>query len=797
MIRQLHYTSCRTGRDGIQGFQVAAATPDTPSRHEDLALPLAAYRPPPSAPALPSAAEIAAMPVALGFRDFGEVAVLFRSHYLGEDFTGRQGNYFAHVLLADRPAADLAGVVAAATWEAPYWAHGPRPAEAGTTLAPFVGPLSGEHPNTVADPVFPALLAAVRDGLTGHVRQIVLVGPPPDPAGRVAAAVLAVTAALPPHLARQVSFTTFSATPQDLDLLVVGTTPDVALGAHTARGRVVLHLADTASGPASAYGTAAERRRAPEALAAFVALGAEIHPPLRLDELDAFAAAAPLLDGVEPDPDPLDGLEFLATRYRSALPVAWERLEAAVTAGAVAFDDLARWSDLLRNTEGLPNTAGRRPALEAAYRRTVLNRVTDGGAPEDVWLPRGDVGADDEAVVHTINAVTADPRPETAIRLLRTLDRMGVDPADADLETISDLVLLPLALDHNDLRPFWELRLAPRLAAVMARQLEERLDDDLVGTAAEGLTPEVARWLGRAADPDGRVATAAALRLAAAGLRDKVDLVAQQAVDPATLDRLLALLWPAQPPSVAEGLALLRRLDPAITSPSGLPARLADRLTADAATESTGEDEALARALLDVRPDVDQHVRACADAVRLTTWFRNNPVSDEDAVARVHEATELRPPVDPALAGPLARALVRWMFAGSDGVVHAAALTLMLDARMPEALPAYVEQLSRTLENAESDGIVEILPPLVHVSASSPGAAELLVSPCADALARRKRRTLDEVGVALSTVGSVPSDLRPAHAANWTAWWKNYRETRVDPLSVGIGGKFQRMLRGR
>jgi len=40
----------------------------------------------------------------------------FLPHYLGEDFTGRQGNYFAHVLLADRPAAHLAGAVAAATW---------------------------------------------------------------------------------------------------------------------------------------------------------------------------------------------------------------------------------------------------------------------------------------------------------------------------------------------------------------------------------------------------------------------------------------------------------------------------------------------------------------------------------------------------------------------------------------------------------------------------------------------------------------------------------------------------------
>lgn len=793
MIRQLHYTSCRTGRDGIQGFQVAAATPDTPGRHEDLALPLAAYRPPPSAPAVPTAAQIAAMPVALGYRDFGEVAVLFRSHYLGEDFTGRQGNYFAHVLLADRPAADLAGVVPAATWEAPFWERGPRAGAAGTTLPPLREPLEGGSPHGATEPAFLALLAAVREGLAGRLRQIVLVGPPPDPAGRVAAAVLAVTAALPPHLARQVSFTTFSATPQDLDLLVVGTTSDVAQAAHAARDQVVLHLADVAPGPASAYAAAVRRRQAPEALAAFVALGAEIHPPLRIDELDAFAAAVPLLDGVDPDPDPLAGLEFLTARNPAALPGAWERLEAAVAAGTVAFDDLGRWSALLRATAD----GGGRPTLEAAYRRALLNKVADGGAPEDVWLPRGDAGADDEAVVHTVNAVTADPRQETAIRLLRTLDRMGVDPPDADLETISDLVLLPLALDHDDLAPFRELRLAPRLAVVMARQLEERLDDDLVGTAAEGLTPEVARWLAGAAAPEGRVAAAAALRLAAAGQRDKVELVGQLANDPAALDRLLRLLWPAGPPSVTEGLALLRRLDPVVVVPSGLPARLTERLVADAATERGSQDGALARAVVELGPAIAPRVRACADAVRLTAWFRANPVSAEDAPDRVHEATALGPSVDPALTGPLARALVRWMFSGDDGVAHAGALALMLGSGMPEALPAYAEQLRRTLDNAEPDGIVAILPPLVHVSARSADAAELLVDPCAAALARRRRKTLDEVGVALSTVGSVPAGLRPAGAVNWTAWWKNYRATKIEPLGEGLGGRLQRLLRGR
>jgi GTPase-associated protein 1 len=791
MIRQLHYTSSRRGRDGIQGFQVAAATPDVARRHEDLALPLAAYRPPPSAPAVPSPAEIAAMPVALGFRDFGEVAVLFRSHYLGQDFTGRQGNYFAHLLITDRPAFDLAGVVPAATWEAAFWNHGMTGSNGAVTLPPLDG-LPPPRPDVprVDDATVTALLAAVRDALAGRVRQIVLVGQWPDPAAQVAAAVLAVTAALPTLLTRRLSFTTFTATPRDADVLVVGTTPDVTLGADDLRNRCVLRLGEQAACPDSVFAAVVRRRRGdPVALAALVAFGDAIRPPVQPDELDALAAAAVLVDGSDPDADPLPGLEFLVARHPAALgPAVWERVETAVGAGAAPVTDLERWSAVLGRTEG------HRPLLEAAYLRAALTRLSDVGAPGELWLPAIAPGSADAAVAAALAAVEQDPEPGTALRALRALERLGVEPADADLAGMCDLVLLPLVLDRDaDVGPFHELALAPRLVDAMAGLLERRLSDDLIGAAAEGMSTDAARWLAEAAAPDGRVAIATAVRLAAAGERDAVDVVVGHAPDAAALDRLVAWVWAAEPPTAADGLRLLRRMDPAVVVVSGLPATLASRLTADTLRGGDQDDEALASRLLELGPDLPAAVRNCAEAVRLTGWFRVNDVYADGAMDHVRAAVEVARSVDPAVAAPMATSLVRWLFASRNGVAHADVLEAVVTTGSPAVLGAYTERLLRTLRAAEPVGILEVLPAVVHVAATRPEAEQLLDRECATTLGKRRRRTLDEVGTLLSKRGSVPSELRPGRASMWTDWWKGYRESRLDQQSQGVRGRISRL----
>ncbi len=806
MIRQLYYTSCRHGRDGIQGFQVAAATPEIPQQHENEGLRLAAYRPPPSTPAVPTAAEVAALPVALGFRDLGEAAVLFRSRYLGEDFSGRQGNYFAHVLLLDRPGRDLSGMVPAATWDAGFWRHGPIPDGGGTVLGSFddLRAAGGPGPIASGDGVgrwidthraeFTALLAAVRDGLARRVRRVVVVASGPAPDAEVAAALVAVTSSLPTRLARAVSFTTFCATPDDVDLLVVGTTPDVTPRAST-RDRAVLRLGAVAPGPASAYeALVVERWRAGwPAVEALHGLAVQIRPPLTADELDAFAASVPLLDGnADRGSNVLAGLEFLAARHPQALtaPV-WARVEAAVAAGTAAVAETGRWSAVLRST------TGDRPVVESAYLRALLTRLAAGDDTDGLWVPRVDAASGDRTAAWAVATVTDDPLPGTALRVLRTLARLGIEPPDADLEQICDLVLLPLVLDPDgDVGPFRALPDAARLARIMAAQLEDRLDDELVGTVAEGMTVEAGQWLGDAAGPHPRVALATALRLAAAGRRDPADLVLRHSVDAQALDRLVALAWPAAPPTIAEGLRLLAGLDGRLVAGSTLPGRLAERLAIDAAgpQPDTRVDD-LARGLVAVVPAVPDQVRAQADAVLLTAWFRNRPLTDPGAPEQIRSAAHAGRLAPSSLARPLVRTVVNRLFE-ADVILHAQSLHTLLSADPPDLYDAYRERLVRTMEAAEPDQVVAVLPALAHLSVPFTVAADLLTRPCAEALARRRRKVLDDVESLLHTPGSVPPGLDAGRAANWTTWWKYYRQTYVTPAEPGLRNRILRFGRG-
>lgn len=786
MIRQIFYTSCRHGRDGIQGFQVAAATPDIPRDHENQALPLAAYRPPPSASPVPGPDEIAELPVALGYRELGDTTVLFRSHYLGEDYTGRQGNYFAHILLADD--GELGATPPAAMWDTATWRSGPwdDTPTAQTTLpaveAVASGPLAdGSAVRTWLERApgpFARLLDAVRDVLAGRVRKVVVVAGGPRPALEVATAVLAVTAPLPEALARRVSFTTFTATPADVDLLVVGTTPDASL--RQERDTVVVALDDPQDMAGSPFTALASARLAagPDVVAELRTLAAEAAPVPDTGDLDAFAAAAGLLSG-DPDVDVLAGLEFVADRLPGRTgPELWRTVDAALAAGTVRpGDDVGRWSAVLRRTSG--HSAN----LTRGYLTAVLTSVAGGTDGAHLWLPEVDPGEVD-GYWWLDAAVGNDPRPEVLATMLATLRRLGVETPDEELREVVERVLLPLVLDPDgDLAVVRELPGAQRLAAATVAQLESRLDDDLIETAVETMSVDAARWLAGSAAPGSRCALVTAVALARAGERDPVAVVAT-APDAAALDRLARLVWPDPPPAAA-GTRLVA-LDPAVLAGSTVPAMLAERLVLDAGQRRAARDYAqLARALDRLGDGLDERARHQVDAVLLTDLFRVRPRNDPDTRKRAVAAVSGR--ADPVLAEPLARAVVHWVFACREALTHAEVLEAAFAAGSSCStafLHRYEEHLARTLATADTDDIVAVLPAVVHLSKDRQGAAELLGRTCADALGRRRRKALDELGGRLSEVGSVPPDLRPGRAASWTAWWKGYRDDHLSGASI-------------
>lgn len=123
MAWQLHYTSARRGPTGRAGFQFVAETPGLPDGVRAAVTPHLSYRPPPDAPP-PPRRRARQVPRRVPVRPGGRRPLLLRCRYLGRDYSGRYGNFFAHAVVAEP--AELEGLRPAELWHAPLWAPGPR-----------------------------------------------------------------------------------------------------------------------------------------------------------------------------------------------------------------------------------------------------------------------------------------------------------------------------------------------------------------------------------------------------------------------------------------------------------------------------------------------------------------------------------------------------------------------------------------------------------------------------------------------------------------------------------------------
>ncbi len=783
-IRQLHYTSCRHGRDGIDGFQVAASTPDLALRYERRALQLAAYRPPPEAPATPTAEEVAAFPVALGYLRLDDVAVLFHSRYTGVDFTGRQGNYFAHVLVLDRPEADLAGLRPAEAWDAPAWTW--RRAE-GTQLPPLpevpCGPLADRgrlHARLAKIPAFPAVLDAVVNGLQGGPGVLLVAAD----AGDVATVLAAVARSLPAALAADLSFTTFSATPADLELLVVGSTPDVARTATAHSGRVAVRLDEPLAG-VGAYAELAARCWAvgPQGADDLVALAERVHPPLRPDELVALAPFAQLmLHGGDPA-TALAAVEFAADRYPAGLGgQLWQRAEVAVGPHDV-LDDVSRWSTAIRAAGG----PGPGPTVEAAYLRAALAGVAAGQLdPAGLWLPRGP-HVEAAAGGWAVSAVRATPTLATAARALETVTRLAVTPSNPELREIADLVVIPELVDPADLEVAGRIRALPhcdRLLRLAAEQLEPRLTDaDPFEAAARGLSVATAELLVAAAPPGSRCAMVGRLALARAGSLDRVAVLREVLDAPEDGPRLgwiAGLIW-AEPPAAREATAICRAYLPSVVAQSGLTAGMVARLTEDVRDpRAAAELGALARALSAV-PIMEGLAPADANivrAARLEETFRAHPPASPEIAGRAVEAARLAEGVPLTLGDRLAAVVVGWL-SPQPAVAHTDVLRPVLAGPQADRFLARYESRLRDLLAAADPSVAATL--LAGVAACGPDAERLVDTACVEALRCRGKRDLDAVGRALEVQISVTAP----SAGTWSGWWAEWRAANLGGSRLG------------
>ncbi|NDU73707.1 hypothetical protein GWI34_13810 [Actinomadura sp. DSM 109109] len=231
MAWQLHYTSARSGPGGRAGFQFVAETPGLPDGARAAVTPYLSYRPPPDAPLSPGDAELALFPVSLLYDEVDGRPLLLRCRYLGRDYSGRYGNFFAHAVVAEPE--ELEGLRPAELWQAAHWA--PLPASGGvldpleqltpgSALAPEA--LAGWLAAAPGDPY--ALLALLVDAVSavlvrGHGR-VVLVA---DDVEAIARWIAVVSYSLPVAAAARLSFVTYTADPEGAAQRLVGTTPAV------------------------------------------------------------------------------------------------------------------------------------------------------------------------------------------------------------------------------------------------------------------------------------------------------------------------------------------------------------------------------------------------------------------------------------------------------------------------------------------------------------------------------------------------------------------------------------------
>ncbi|QKV95842.1 hypothetical protein HUT19_32265 [Streptomyces sp. NA02950] len=303
MAGQAHYSSAPPGAGDRQGgFRFTAVSADVPRATLDGLRPLMAYTPPPGA-----AAEPASHPVAFAYDRLGETRAVTRIRSVGQDYTGRWGNFFCHSVLAAPE--ELTGLRPVELWGAPLWAESPAPDDGrplpdtgelplGSTVGPDrvrrllqeTGPAGGR--------LLERLLAAVLSALErGHPDERHRAGPGPvvlvsSSGERVLDWLTAVSYALPAPLAAELTFITYTDRPYDDHRLLVGTVPEVWERCGGERG-VVFPL----DPPLPADGSAAGET--PHGTAAGLLARAWTE-----DDLDVFDTVADLWAAVPPAPPP-------------------------------------------------------------------------------------------------------------------------------------------------------------------------------------------------------------------------------------------------------------------------------------------------------------------------------------------------------------------------------------------------------------------------------------------------------------------------------------------------------------
>lgn len=315
MAWQLHYTSARSGPDGRSGFQFTARTPGLPPGTESTVAPFLVYRTPPEAPHSPTPAELAVFPITLAYDQVGGRPMLVRCRYLGQDYSGRFGNFLAHAVVAEPH--ELVGLRPIEFWEASFWDDFPA-------VSPDLDPLDDPLPGDAFDPESLGhwlrrndpydLLVSLIDAVTRSEDQVRLVARDVE---RIARWIAVLSCSVPVSTAARLSFVTYTGDPGSSPHRLVGTTPDVWSSLRT---DLPAYFLDTSQAPQKRVGSRYARAVA------------DCWQRLDLEGLDALAELAEF-----------NGFEAAAVLLAACKGEKLDLAEQRLAAGLLSQPDLPTW----------------------------------------------------------------------------------------------------------------------------------------------------------------------------------------------------------------------------------------------------------------------------------------------------------------------------------------------------------------------------------------------------------------------------------------------------------------------
>ncbi len=814
-MHQLHYTSLPAGPGGRRGFQVSAASPGIPRPLEDASVQASVYRLPPGLPC-ETTEEIERLPVSLGYARRDGATVLYQSRYAGQDFAGRRGNYFAHAIIAEGD--DSWTILPIQAWRSPQWDRSsPSP-----TLPPVTELVPGVATDVASVRRFlergrlarlGGLVAAVQEALIDPRDRVAIVCPDSDD---VAAWIAAVTHALPRHLALEVTFTTFSAAPDESEVLVIGTVPEVTIAMNPFRPLTVLDLSeedasDLGTDHTSPYAAAvaAAWRAGPDRLLRLVGLAEQAAPALTAGELDSMSDVHRLLEG---DVATLDGapatLRFAAQRLGQQVFAAALRGAAEPLASVHGTLDVALWADVVSGASHARLAVP--PGILEGYARGLLDAVASAGALPQIEIPPE--AADDLSSVGlewALAQARAEGLPSAAVTVLSTLDELRVRLSDGDVERLVDDVLAPALLADGSEQVAATVSRSVRRDHV-AELLVDRWERALADHGSPSyrnlmVLPAPAALLVRAHVPPGSsLEEPVVLALVRAGRLGPVPALLQlvESGRDSTvrdLNRLLTMLW-QQPPTPEEGLVLLDRIDGAAVAPSGLLDLLVQRLLDDAhAGRLDSGDADLADRLL--KGPVGRElggVRPTVETVRLGAYFRGRPRNVPRALEVARQALTAASHADREVSEWLLRAIVDWSLEIEHPVQHSDALYALLPEGWERLVAVYAARAEVRLAEAPPARLAVVLPGWVELAGRDRAGAGLVVDVLPSVVRRRRKRDLDEVAEELHRLGPALAELQPVLGelgySDWTEWWRGVRRANEQR---GLLGRLLKQVRGQ